>query len=67
MGCLTLMLFMFIHFMALIIFFPALLITVPLHILYDGQQARLRQEKQFEEKRFEEELRRDRRNRRGRR
>jgi len=51
MGCLTSGFLMLIHLVALLVFFPALLITLPLHMIYDNQQAALRQAREIEKER----------------
>ena len=45
-GCLL----MFVHLAALIVFFPALLITIPLHIIHDNQRAAIKAAKEKDDR-----------------
>lgn len=37
-GCLGHGMFLFLHLVALLVFFPALIVTVPLHVIYGAMK-----------------------------
>jgi len=47
MGCLISTFLMMMHLVALVVFFPALLITIPIHLMHDHSVTQKRNQKQL--------------------